>query len=182
MIHDASARLFIRGLSNLKGELIKAEEHAAASGRGGAALLNARLADAGHEAGVPSAANDLHGYTLAAHVHWAAEAARLAVAYLLGAQPTPDRSPAASFAGLHRSLDATIAYVREVAPGDLEAGVDRTIVIERPRGAVRSDGARFLLAFAIPHFFYHLATAHGIMRNEGVRLTMGDFLGDWGSS
>ena len=40
----------------------------------------------------------------------------------------------------------------------------------------------FLLAFAIPHFFYHVTTAYGILRNQGERLTMGDFLGNWGAA
>ena len=37
-------------------------------------------------------------------------------------------------------------------------------------------------AFAIPHFFYHLTTAYSILRNQGVQLTMGDFLGNWTAS
>lgn len=33
-----------------------------------------------------------------------------------------------------------------------------------------------------PHFFYHVSSAYAILRNQGVQLTMGDFLGDWGTS
>jgi hypothetical protein len=51
-----------------------------------------------------------------------------------------------------------------------------------PTKAFFSSGGQFLLAFAIPHFFYHLTTAYGILRNRGVQLTMGDFLGNWGTS
>jgi uncharacterized protein len=119
------------------------------------------------------APNDLHLYTLAAHVHWAAEGAKLAIARLLDAT---------SFADLHQRLDAAIAYLREIAPSDLEAGLDRAIVIEHRRGSMRSSGGQFLVAFAVPHFFYHLTTAYGILRNQGVQLTMGDFLGNWGTA
>ena len=69
-----------------------------------------------------------------------------------------------------------------IAPSDLEAGLDRAIVIEHLRGSMRSSGGHFLIAFAIPHFFYHVTTAYGILRNQGVPLTMGDFLGNWGTS
>lgn len=179
--YELSAGLFARGLTNLKTQLTKAEEHSATSGGGEAALLEARLASEGHLPGVASAApGDLHMYTLAAQVHWAAEGARLAIAQLLGVPRVPAPNDARSFADLHQRLDATIAYLREIAPGDLEAGLEREIVIEHRRGSMRSSGHQFLVAFAIPHFFYHVTTVYGILRNQGVRLTMGDFLGNWG--
>jgi hypothetical protein len=40
---------------------------------------------------------------------------------------------------------------------------------------MRSSGGQFLIAFAIPHFFYHLTSTYGILRNQGVQLAMGDF-------
>jgi len=179
--YDLSAGVFVRGLTNLKTQLTKAEDHAAASGGGEAALLDAQLAAEGR--GVASdAPNDLHRYTLTAQVHWAAEGAKLAIAHLLGAPTAPAANDATSFADLHQRLDATIAYLREIAPSELEAGLDRTIVIEHRRGSMRASGDQFLLAFAIPHFFYHVTTAYGILRNQGVPLTMGDYLGNWGTS
>lgn len=164
-------------------QLTKAEDHAAAIGIGEAALLDAPLAAEGSARGVANVApTDLHMYTLAAQVHWAAEGARLAIAQLLGAPRVPAANDARSFADLHQRLDATIAYLREIAPSDLEAGLDRAIVVEHRRGSIRARGDQFLLAFAIPHFFYHVTSAYGILRNQGVQLTMGDFLGNWGTS
>ncbi len=177
--YDLSVGLFVRGLTNLKTQLTKAEDHAAASGSGEDALLNARLATDNVASNVPT---DLHMYTLAAQVHWAAEGAKLAITQLLGEPSVPATNDATSFADLHQRLDATIAYLREIAPSDLEAGLDRTIVIQHPRGSMRSSGDQFLVAFAIPHFFYHMTTAYSIMRNQGVQLTMGNFLGNWGAS
>jgi hypothetical protein len=180
--YELSVGQFVRGLTNLKTQLAKAEEHAAAAGKGEAALLQASLAGEGpvrDAANAPGA--DLHQYTLAAHAHWASEGAMLAIAKLLGAPRVPAPSDAKSFADLRQRLDATIALLRGTAPTDLEAGLDREIVIEHRRGSMRSNGERFLIAFAIPHFFYHLTTAYGILRNQGVKLTMGDFLGNWGA-
>ncbi|MCP3167853.1 DUF1993 domain-containing protein [Myxococcus qinghaiensis] len=177
--YDVSAGLFVRGLTTLKAQLAKAEEHSAASGSGEAALLDAPLGMRGVASDSPA---DLHMYTLAAQVHWAAEGARLAIAQLLGAPRVPAANDAKSFADLHQRLDATITYLRGIAPGDLEAGLERTIVIEHRRGSTSSSGRQFLIAFAIPHFFYHVTTVYGILRNQGVRLTMGDFLGNWGDA
>ena len=181
--YEMSAGLFVRGLTNLNTQLTKAEDHAAATGIANATLLDATLAVEAHAHGAASdALTDLHTYTLAGHVHWAAEGARLAIARLQGVPRMPPANDATSFADLHRRLDATIAYLRESAPSDLEAGLDRTIVIELRRGPMRSSGRQFLAAFAIPHFFYHVTTAYGILRNQGVQLTMGDFLGRWETS
>lgn len=181
--YDLSVGVFVRGLTNLKAQLVKAEAHAAADGGGEAALLGARLAteERVRAVGTP-APNDLHMYSLAAQVHWAAEGAKLAVARLLGESPVPATNDAKSFADLHQRLDETIAHLRAVSPSDLEAGLARSIVLELPRGTIRSTGERFLIAYANPHFFYHVTTAYGILRNQGVQLTMGDFLGNWPSS
>jgi len=177
--YDLSAGVFVRGLTNLKTQLKKAEEHAAASGSSETTLLDAQLAT---DRRANDVATDLQMYTLAAQVHWAAEGARLAIARLLGDPSAPTANDAKSFADLYQRLNATIADLRAIAPNDLEAGLDRTIVIEHPRGSIRSSGRQFLLAFAIPHFFYHVTTTYSILRNHGVQLTMGDFLGNWGMS
>ena len=179
-VYDMSAGLFARGLTNLKTQLTKAEDSAAASGKGETVLLDAQLASEERGRSLASASpNDLHAYTLAAHVHWAAEGAKLAVARLLGEPAVPASNKAQGFADLHRHIDATIVYLRDIKPSDLEAGLNREIVVEHRRGSMRSTGGQFVLSFAVPHFFYHVTTAYGILRNQGVQLTMSDFLGNW---
>jgi len=162
--HAMSAGLFVRGLANLKTLLTKGEAYAAASGDGDAALIEAQLA------------SDMN--TLGVQVHWATEGARLAVARLLGiAAPVPSADAAESFAELKRRIDATIAYLNAVSPRELEAGLSRTIEIQHRGVSKHFTGGQFLLEFAIPSFFFHVTTAYGILRHQGVALTKGDFLG-----
>jgi hypothetical protein len=160
---DISAGIFVRGLENLRVMLAKAEAHAASQGVDPAALLTARLA------------GDM--YDLAAQAHWASEGAKIAVDRLLGLAPRPLAADAKSFADLHAQIDAAIAHLRAVSPDGLEAGLAGTIDLP-VRGGVKSyRGDRFLLDFAIPGFYFHLTTAYGILRHEGVPLQKGDFLG-----
>lgn len=179
--HDLSAGIFARGLINLKALLAKAREHVGAQGAE-ASLLEARIAGARDSTGAVYAPMDLHGYTLAAHVHWAAEGAKMAMGLLSGEKPVPDTRAAETFEGLHHHIDAVITFLQEASPQDIEAGLVRTIVVERPRGSTSAVGSQFLTAMAIPHFYYHMTMAYAILRNHGVPLRMADFLGDWGKA
>ena len=52
-------------------------------------------------------------------------------------------------------------------------------MIQLRRGSLSFSGSQFLLEYAIPHFFYHVTSAYGILHNQGVQLTMGDFVGNF---
>jgi hypothetical protein len=38
-------------------------------------------------------------------------------------------------------------------------------------------GQQYLVNFAFPNFYFHAATAHGILRHNGVEIGKRDFLG-----
>ncbi len=57
-----------------------------------------------------------------------------------------------------------------------------TAVSSRPPFAVGPTnmtlkGQQFASAFAFPNFYFHAATAHGILRHNGVEVGKRDFLG-----
>lgn len=160
---DLSIGVFVRGLTNLKVLLTKGEAHASSRGMDPGSLLTARLAD------------DM--YNLAVQVHWASEGAKLAVHRLLGVASTPLTEETKSFAELHERIDATVAYLGTVDPEALEAGLDRTVELPHRGGSKVFRGDRFLTEFAIPNFFFHLTTAYGILRHQGVPVQKGDFMG-----
>jgi hypothetical protein len=160
---DLSVTMFVRGLTNLKALLRKGEAHALAGGTDPGALLAAQLAD------------DM--YSLAVQVHWASEGAKLAVERLLGDASTPLAEAGKTFAELHDRIDSTIAHLGTVDPQALEAGLDRSIEMRHRGGSKTFRGDRFLTEFAIPNFFFHLTTAYGILRHQGVPLQKGDFMG-----
>ena len=39
------------------------------------------------------------------------------------------------------------------------------------------QGDAYLLSFALPNFYFHVATAYGILRNQGVKIGKLDFSG-----
>jgi len=163
--YDLSSGLFARGLNGLKTILTKGEEHAAATGRSPASLLEARLA------------TDMNG--LAVQVHWATEGVKLSLARLTSATPTATANEARTMAELRQRIEDTLLQLGELVPQDLELGLERVIELEH-RGVPKTfTGRQFLLDFAIPNFFFHVTTAYAILRLEGVKLTKGDLLGEW---
>jgi uncharacterized protein len=123
MLHvsEVSVGLFVRGPTNLKLLLMKAEDHARALGLEPSVLLSARLA------------GDM--YDLSVQVHWAAEGAKLAVQRLLGVVATVPSPEAKNFGELQLRLDAAIAQVGECDAEELELGLTRTIELPQRGGA-----------------------------------------------
>ncbi len=80
-----------------------------------------------------------------------------------------------TFAELHQRIDATLAYLESV-PAEAFA-TEREIVLKFGPLQARFDNGRYLAEFALPNFFFHITTAYGILRHEGVSIGKLDYLG-----
>lgn len=38
------------------------------------------------------------------------------------------------------------------------------------------DGSRFLRSWSLPHFYFHVVTAYGILRSHGVKIGKRDYV------
>ena len=43
---------------------------------------------------------------------------------------------------------------------------------------VKFTGQSYLLGFVLPNFYFHMATAYGLLRHSGLELGKRDFLGE----
>jgi hypothetical protein len=161
--HEMTVAVLQRGLKNLEIVLKKAENHATEAGLEASQLLGARLA------------HDM--YDLAGQAHWAAEGARLGGARLVGTVTSPAPAAPASFVGLYEEIEATIRYLGTLPASELEAGLERDILLDHRGSTVCMPGVRFLLQLVLPGFFFHATAAYAILRHQGVPLTKGDFMG-----
>ena len=94
-----------------------------------------------------------------------------------------------SFADDETSLDAlqervarTAALLRGVTPAAFEHSEDREISIGSGAGKRVFKGTGYLFGFGLPNFYFHLATAYGLLRHHGVALGKRDFLGNAGKA
>jgi hypothetical protein len=89
---------------------------------------------------------------------------------------TPDTET--SFAELKQRLAKTIDYVKSYKPEQFEGADTKDVTFPAgPDRNVTVKGQQFLSSFSLPNFYFHAATAHGILRHNGVEIGKRDFLG-----
>jgi hypothetical protein len=163
-LYDATVPPFLQILGALSGLLAKAEAHCAAKNIKPEVLLSARL----YPDMLP----------LTKQVQMVCDFAAKGCARLTHSEvpSTPDTET--SFAELRQRLANTMDYVKGYKPEQFDgmetrevkfpAGPDRTMTLK---------GQQFLSHFTLPNFYFHAATAHGILRHNGVEIGKRDFLG-----
>jgi hypothetical protein len=161
-LYACSAPVFVRMLNNLSAMLANAEAHAKAKNYDVAVLLNARLAP------------DM--FPLTRQVQIAADAAKGAMARLAGRQPEAIEDTETTLAQLQARIARTVAIVESYAERDFEGAATREITLKIPNGELKFIGGDFLNAWALPNFYFHIATAYAILRHNGVELGKRDFL------
>ncbi|HEX7271068.1 MAG TPA: DUF1993 domain-containing protein [Casimicrobiaceae bacterium] len=162
-MYQASVPVFVRMLTNLKGILQKAAAHAKAKKIDESALLGARLFP------------DMFVFTRQVQV--ACDFARGTGARLAGLEPPAYEETEQSFAELISRIDRSLEFLRTLKPQQIDGSESREIV--RPvRGEPKKfTGINYLLQFALPNFFFHVATAYAILRHSGIDIGKADFIG-----
>jgi uncharacterized protein len=163
-MHSASAPVFLRMLGNLRNWLDKAEAHAAARKFDPANYLGLRLAP------------DMLPFTR--QIQIASDAAKGAMGRLSGQDLPKWEDNEASFAELRARIDKTIDYVKGFSAAQIDGSEQREITIPRRAGEpLKFKGEVFLKHFALPNFYFHVTTAYALLRQAGVDLGKGDYLG-----
>lgn len=85
--------------------------------------------------------------------------------------------PPASFAEHRAAMDEAIGALGAVDPAALDALVGGDMLFQFGERKMPFTAEDFLLTFSQPNFFFHATTAYGILRNKGVPVGKGDFLG-----
>jgi hypothetical protein len=162
--YDATVPAFLQILGSLSGLLTKAEAHCKAKNIQPEVLLGARLYP------------DM--FTLTRQIQTACDFAAKSCARLTNSEvpSTPDTEK--SFDELKARLAKTIDYVKSFKPAQFDGADSREITFPvGPSKTLTLKGQQFLNAFAFPNFYFHAATAHGILRHNGVEIGKRDFLG-----
>jgi hypothetical protein len=162
--YDASVPAFLQILGSLSGILTKAETHCAAKNVQPDVLFAARL----YPDMLP----------LSKQIQLACDFAAKGCARLahVDVPSTPDTEK--TFSELRQRLANTIDYVKKFTPAQFEGADSREVTFPiGPDKTLTLKGHQFLANVSFPNFYFHAATAHGILRHNGVEIGKRDFLG-----
>src|ERR1700754_2028010 len=155
--HDATVPALLQILGSLTNILGKAEAHCKAKNIAPEVLLGARLFP------------DMLPFSR--QIQLASDFAGKACARLTQSEVpvTPDTET--SFDELRQRLTKTIDYVKAFKPAQCDGAEGPKITFPSgPDKTTTLKGQQFLTGFAFPNFYFHAATAHGILRHNGVEI------------
>ncbi|MNM99077.1 hypothetical protein D3C81_1116260 [compost metagenome] len=71
-----------------------------------------------------------------------------------------------------------MTFLNDLAPAQVDGSEERPITLKMHTQEVHFTGQAYLLGFALPNFYFHLTTAYGILRHNGVDIGKKDYLGE----
>jgi hypothetical protein len=162
-MYQASVPAFIRALNNLAAILEKGAAHAQARKIEEAVLLSSRLYP------------DM--FSLARQVQIATDTARSGAARLAGVEFPAYEDKEATFQELVLRVRNTVAFLETLKPAQIDGGEDKTISWQSRSSTKSMQGLPYLMNHLLPNIHFHVTTAYGILRHNGVEIGKKDFLG-----
>jgi uncharacterized protein len=162
-MYEISVPVFQRMLTNLTGILDKAEAHATARKIEPEVLIGARLAP------------DM--FPLKRQIQIATDMARGAACRLAGIEIPKWEDTEASFGDLKARIRKTVDFLGSLKPAQIDGAEGRDVNLTIAQKPVTLKGQAYLMTHAYPHFFFHVATAHDILRHNGVEIGKRDYIG-----
>ena len=162
-MYQASLPVLIRGLTNLKVILGKAEAHAAEKQIEPTVFTTARLAP------------DM--LPLTRQVYIASDTAKGCAARLADVEAPKFDDVEVTFDELHARIQKTIDFLKTFSAAQIDGSEERSITLKMRSGPIEFTGQNYLLYFALPNFYFHLTTAYDILRHNGVEVGKLDYLG-----
>ncbi len=107
----------------------------------------------------------------------ASDSAKLAVARLTATEAPKFEDSETTIAELRERIAKTEAYLATIAPEALEGTETNEVTIAPGGNKMTFRGDEYVATFALPNFYFHVATAHAILRNQGVPVGKIDYLG-----
>ena len=162
--YDAVVPAYLQMLNSLTGLLTKAEAHCAARKIDPAVLLGSRL----YPDMLP----------LSKQIQLVSDFATKGCARLTHSDVPSNPDTETSFAELKQRLAKTIDYVKSYRAEQFEGADTKDVTFPAgPDKSITLKGQQFFSNFSLPNFYFHAATAHGILRHNGVEIGKRDFMG-----
>ncbi len=161
-MYDIVVPEFVKLLESMKGYFTKAAQHADTKKYDINNLLTARLAP--------------DQYSLAKQVNVTCFLAEECISRLVG-KPNPKfEGQEKSVSELKARIDQSVSYLKSFKKEDFAGWEERPADIFFAEGKYLK-GFEYLTQLGIPNFYFHLVTVYSILRQNGVDVGKGDYLG-----
>ena len=162
--YDSAVPAYLQMLGSLSASLNKAEAYAATKKIEPATLLGTRLFP------------DM--LPLGRQIQLASDFATKGAARLTGSEVPSTPYTETTVAELQQRIAKTVDYLKAFKPAQFDDAATREITFPTGPGQTTTmTGQQFLSSFSLPSFYFHVTTAHGIMRMCGIDVGKRDFLG-----
>ncbi|MBS0409456.1 MAG: DUF1993 domain-containing protein [Proteobacteria bacterium] len=139
--------------------------------------LDKAAASVADTAALPGARLAPDMYDLTRQVELSCRHAAETLARLTGRTPVPTDAAEPSLKGLKALIGRTVLALENAPPSGFAGAEDRDIRFSvNDQLEFRFTGDRLLRDWALPHFYFHLVTAYGILRAEGADIGKLDYL------
>jgi hypothetical protein len=155
-----------RGLAALARYVERAAQHAELHRLPPSDLIAARLAQ------------DMMPFS--AQIQSASDNAKAGVGRLTGVTPPSFPDTESSFPELAIRIEKTKAFLDSIEQKHFDGSENRFITLGFKNLSGTFAGKDYLLFALLPNFFFHVTTAHDILRSQGVQIGKRDFLGTFG--
>ena len=162
-MYDISVPVFDRRLTALSSILDKAALHAEAKKIEPAAFMTDRLYP------------DM--FPLWLQVQAACDHAKNATARLIGVELPIFEQTVQTFDGLKARIAKTLEFVRSADRARFDGTDTRMVTLVSAGKERQMAGLDYLLNSGLPNFYFHMTTAYGILRHNGVEIGKRDFIG-----
>jgi len=163
-MYQVSIPRFVHMLNNLSAILDKAHVYAESRKIDPATLPSARLFP------------DM--LPLTAQVRIACDAANGVATRLAGVTGPTFEDNEKTIADLKARVEKTVAFLKTITASQIDGTEDKDVVVRTGGQDVPYKGQQFLLARAIPNFYFHVSTAYDILRHSGLEIGKRDYLGN----
>lgn len=154
---------YIRHLANMNAILVKATEWQKATHFKEEAICNAHLA--------------IDQFPFKKQVQMMCDFAKKSGSHLYGIEAPINEDNEKTLIELQARIESTIAYLNSLEGKDLAPLLDKKLV-PLPWLPGKAITAKYYVEeYALPQFYFHYTTAYSILRNFGLPLGKGDFLG-----
>lgn len=161
--YDITVPVFTKMLTSLSSFLQKGADFSVAQGKGEEDFLDSKLAP------------DM--FSLKMQVQIATDNAKGCVARACGIEIPVFEDTETTVAQLKERIVKTIEFINTVTPEQFANTAEQKITLKyfAPNYFM---GHSYVVEYALPNFFFHVTTAYAILRNMGVELGKGDYMGD----